>query len=101
MTTHSHSVTVASSDVTLAPARNTTSPTPSLAGAHNRKRAVTVQPGPVEIPVTQFSFRTFHGPDSRRGMVKSDETTMDKIITVSMPFIRFGTKAAPSRIIQI
>jgi hypothetical protein len=51
--------------------------------------------------VTQFSFRTFHGPDSRRGMVKSDETTMDKIITVSMPFIRFGTNAAPSRTIQI
>lgn len=33
MTTHSHSVTVASSDVTLAPARNNPSPTPSLAGA--------------------------------------------------------------------
>ena len=101
MTTHSHSVTVASSDVTLAPARNTTSPTPSLAGAHNRKRSVQVQPGPVEIPVAPFQVRTFHAPDNRRSMHKTGETTIDRLITVSMPFIRFGTNAAPSRVIQI
>lgn len=55
----------------------------------------------LKIPVMPFRFRTFYAPDQRRNDQDKSEHTIDRQITVSMPFVKFGTSEMPIRFVEV